>query len=126
MQVQGRAYERQMEQVLREEYGRDADLIVGPWVQYNTGKLCQPDFVIIPKDAALPIIVVETKLTWKRSAITKLRMLYLPCAELIWGREAKGMHLVKRARPGAGPKKWHRFEDVMKRNRAKYFNIMWA
>lgn len=83
----GLAYHRRVFRELGSRTPSGFELVVEPWLQeHNTGRFCQPDSLLIDREAGLGI-VVEVKLNWKDGRADKLLNLYLPATRAAFGLE---------------------------------------
>lgn len=82
IQRRGIMYERKVAQAVSQSLGMDAFLIHGQWIYVN-GTFCQPDIIVIQDRG--PRLVLEVKLTRKGGVERKLREVYGPLVQTMWG-----------------------------------------
>ena len=93
-----RRLSRQLETLCRE---RDLKFEHGPWFAYKDKTregTCCIDFIIHSN----PILIIETKLTYRDAAIAELRDLYLPVAVAVLGRDSTGLVICRALTPDVG------------------------
>ena len=72
----GLRYEKKLR--LELEKLEEFDVYHNPWFKYNETEICSPDFILWPKDEALPLIIIECKLKFVKDGLDKLNNLYIP------------------------------------------------
>lgn len=81
----GLRYERKMARFFEREFEHCGEVLHGQWIRFEDRygiRYAQPDILIIPNDLALPIVIVEIKLTYKSHNVKqKLRQLYARLVE---------------------------------------------
>ncbi len=82
MQRRGVAYEKKVAQAVSLTLSLDDFLIHGQWIYVN-GTFCQPDLILIQGRG--PRLVLEVKLTRKGGVERKLREVYGPLVQALWG-----------------------------------------
>jgi hypothetical protein len=96
MRAKGLAYERKVAKALCEMYAERGEVLVGQWFELEDRDghtWLQPDAIIVPSDPALPLVLVETKLSLRAEAADKLRRVYAPVAKHVW--PARALRLVQ-------------------------------
>jgi hypothetical protein len=87
MRAKGISYEKRVAKALVAAYSPTCEVIVAQWIEYEDryGRAWrQPDCILVPTDASLPVVVIETKLSWQQDALRKLAEVYAPLIKALW------------------------------------------
>jgi hypothetical protein len=124
----GLQYERRVILELTDLYSSFAEVKPGPWIKYEDRAgtaICQPDCLLIPKDPALPIVIVECKLSHRPRAREKLAAIYGPVVEMLYpGRPQRHVQITRSLRRGRGAADSNDIDDLLKRTET-YLLIHW-
>ena len=95
---QGLLYEQRVADYLTAYY--DDRIIYGQWIKYEDSQgtgLCQPDIIIKPKSKKDYLVVIEVKLSWKKTVEGKIRNVYGVVAQALFpNHKIKYIQICKR------------------------------
>ena len=125
----GLRYEARVAESLREYFDGRYEVVHGPWIAYAATEdgerwesVCQPDVLLISDDR---IIIIEVKLSSRRGPEKKLKELYGPCVQKLYGKKVSYVQIYKNIGKSKASPVATSFSRINRLDIGEYCEILW-